>query len=196
MKLGDMQEELATMWGWMRSKFPDFLGPSSGTGGITGTSGNSKMTSHDSGASSAASGGRGRGRCVGVPKRCSCGEGIVARISKSDSNPYRRYYRCGFAVEQKLVNDNHTFKWVDEALLNEIEASKFRIDRLEEAVKPIATDRMEVEKQMYEKFELKLEKEIVERVEERVLEAKSEMKKLMLLVCFGCVIILGCSKLV
>ncbi|XP_024004842.1 uncharacterized protein At4g04775-like [Eutrema salsugineum] len=151
--------------------------------------------SEESGAS-ASSAGRARGRYVGLPKRCSCGEGIVARISKSDANPYRRYYRCAFAVEQKLVNDNHTFKWVDEALLNEIEASKLRIDRLEGHVKASATDCMEAEKHMYEKLQLKLESEIAERVEERILEAKSDMKKLLLLVCFGGVIILGCIKLV
>ncbi|XP_024004831.1 uncharacterized protein At4g04775-like [Eutrema salsugineum] len=131
--------------------------------------------SEESGAS-ASSAGRARGRYVGVPKRCSCGEGIVARISKSDANPYRRYYCCAFAVEQK---------WVDEALLNEIEASKLRIDRLEGHVKASATDCMEAEKHMYEKLQLKLESEIAERVEERILEAKSDMKKLLLLVCFG-----------
>ncbi|KAL0706781.1 hypothetical protein Bca4012_073207 [Brassica carinata] len=36
-------------------------------------------------------------------------------------NPYQRYLRCSFAAENKLQNDNHIFKWADEALLNEVD---------------------------------------------------------------------------
>ncbi|XP_024013675.1 uncharacterized protein At4g04775-like [Eutrema salsugineum] len=152
--------------------------------------------SNVSGASSGTSAVRGRGQHVGVPKRCWCGEVIVAKISKSDANPYRRYYRCAFAAEHKLNNDNHTFKWVDEAFLNEIEALAFRIGRLEEEVKELRTVSMDAENKMFEKLEIKLEKEIVEKVEEVLVEAKSDMKKMMLLVGLGFVIIVVCSKLV
>ncbi|KAF8044988.1 hypothetical protein N665_0460s0013 [Sinapis alba] len=99
--------------------------------------------SNESGNSSGVSSGRARGRVVGVPKRCWCGELVVSLMSKSTANPYRRYFRCAFAVERKLSNDNHTYKWVDEALLDEVEALSFRIGRLEQT---ILADRVEEEK--------------------------------------------------
>jgi len=38
----------------------------------------------------------------GIPKQCWCGDEIVERISRSNPNPYRRYYRCGLAAEKKV----------------------------------------------------------------------------------------------
>uniref|UniRef100_A0A0D3AAP2 GRF-type domain-containing protein n=1 Tax=Brassica oleracea var. oleracea TaxID=109376 RepID=A0A0D3AAP2_BRAOL len=64
---------------------------------------------------------RGAGRFFSVPKKCWCGELMVTLTSKSDQNPYQRYLRCSFAAENKLQNDNHIFKWADEALLNEVD---------------------------------------------------------------------------
>lgn len=58
--------------------------------------------SNESGNSSGTSVSRVRGRVVGVPKRCWCGELVVSLMSKSAANPYQRYYRCAFAVERKV----------------------------------------------------------------------------------------------
>ncbi|CAA7026207.1 unnamed protein product [Microthlaspi erraticum] len=58
--------------------------------------------------------GRARGRVLGVPKKCWGGELIVERISKSDQSLYCRYNRCVKAAAKGLINDNHTFKWVDD----------------------------------------------------------------------------------
>uniref|UniRef100_A0A0D3DLL6 Uncharacterized protein n=1 Tax=Brassica oleracea var. oleracea TaxID=109376 RepID=A0A0D3DLL6_BRAOL len=33
-------------------------------------------------------------------------------MSNSVNNPYRRYYRCGYAVVKKLEDDHHAFKWM------------------------------------------------------------------------------------
>ncbi|XP_024014568.1 uncharacterized protein At4g04775-like [Eutrema salsugineum] len=136
---------------------------------------------NEPGASSITSGGRER-RSSGVSKRCWCGEVIIPRTLKSDANPYRRYYRCAFAVEKKLSNDNHIFKWVNEALLNEIDALTIRTEKLEQVVADITSRSMEAEKKMFEDLQMKLEKENFERVEEVIAEAKSEMKKMALLV--------------
>ncbi|KAF8116948.1 hypothetical protein N665_0013s0007 [Sinapis alba] len=87
-----------------------------------------------SGNSSGTSAARARGRVVGLPKRCWCGELVVSLMSKSAANPYRRYYRCAFAAEKKLSNDNHTYKWFDEALVDEIEALTFQLGKLEKTV--------------------------------------------------------------
>ncbi|KAL0729158.1 hypothetical protein Bca4012_025251 [Brassica carinata] len=71
----------------------------------------------------------------GIPISCSCGEGVMELISKSDPNPYRRYYRCRNAAQRKLVNDNHLFKWVDEAFTDEIQALDNQVHLLQEELK-------------------------------------------------------------
>ncbi|CAA7021385.1 unnamed protein product [Microthlaspi erraticum] len=76
--------------------------------------------------------GRDRRRVVGVPKLCWCGQSIVELISKSTPNPYRRYYQCSLAIQEKLSNDQHTCKWVDEAYLDEIESLCARTLSLQE----------------------------------------------------------------
>ncbi|CAN8253306.1 unnamed protein product [Cochlearia groenlandica] len=68
-----------------------------------------------------------RSKFPGLPKKCSCGEAIIQKMSKSERNPYRRYYRC-------LVNDGHVFKWIDEALVDEIEQLDYQVGVLEDEV--------------------------------------------------------------
>ncbi|KAF3485438.1 hypothetical protein F2Q69_00053595 [Brassica cretica] len=51
----------------------------------------------------------------GIPSRCWCGKGIVTYVSKTEENPYKRFFQCERKKEQ------HLFKWVDETLLDEIE---------------------------------------------------------------------------
>ncbi|XP_048613279.1 uncharacterized protein At4g04775-like [Brassica napus] len=108
--------------------------------------------SNESGNSSGVSSARARGRVVGVPKRCWCGELVIPLMSKSTANPNRRYFRCAFAVEKKLSNDNPAYKWVDEALLDEVEALSFRIGRLEQT---FLSEHVEEERKKFEVFELK-----------------------------------------
>ncbi|CAN6989557.1 unnamed protein product [Brassica rapa subsp. trilocularis] len=72
-------------------------------------------------ASSSTTGGRRRVRTSGIPSKCWCGVGVIELISKSKANPYRRYHRCIFAASERLENDNHVFKWVDEAFTDEIQ---------------------------------------------------------------------------
>ncbi|XP_013674187.1 uncharacterized protein At4g04775-like [Brassica napus] len=55
----------------------------------------------------------------GIPSRCWCGKGIVTYVSKTEENPYRRFFRCEIGLQRK--KEQHLFKWVDEALLDEIE---------------------------------------------------------------------------
>ncbi|XP_048613291.1 uncharacterized protein At4g04775-like [Brassica napus] len=54
-----------------------------------------------------------------IPSRCWCGNKIVTYVSKTKENPYRRFFRCEIGLQRK--KENHLFKWVDEALLDEIE---------------------------------------------------------------------------
>ncbi|CAN6846193.1 unnamed protein product [Brassica oleracea] len=66
--------------------------------------------------------------------RCWFGESIKELISKTNLNPYRRYYRCRYAAQRKLENDNHNFKWVDEAFTDEIQQLDYQVRLLEEEV--------------------------------------------------------------
>ncbi|KAG2298008.1 hypothetical protein Bca52824_034480 [Brassica carinata] len=65
----------------------------------------------------------------GVPTRCWCGEGIDTFISKTHKNPFRRFYRCKIAMQK---GEAHLFKWVDEALAEEISLVEARQRTIEE----------------------------------------------------------------
>ncbi|XP_010501879.1 PREDICTED: uncharacterized protein At4g04775-like [Camelina sativa] len=134
---------------------------------------------------------RTRGRVVGVPRRCWCGERIVALISKSDPNPYRRYYHCGFAVSNRLRNDDHTFKWDDEASVNEIDTLTTKNVEFEKHLKYFRKERLEFEKIVYEK----MENEIFETIEDALSKAKTSNRKMMVILAILCMIMIGCSKL-
>ncbi|CAN6816127.1 unnamed protein product [Brassica oleracea] len=85
-----------------------------------------------------------RVRTHGIPIRCSCGEGVIELISKSDPNPYHRYYQCCYAAQRKLVIENHVFEWVDEAFTDKIKHLDNQVRVLEEELKLIkATMRIE-----------------------------------------------------
>ncbi|WZZ34575.1 hypothetical protein YC2023_017976 [Brassica napus] len=55
-------------------------------------------------ASSSTTSGRRRVRTPGIPSKCWCGVGITELISKTNQNPYRRYYRCIYAASLRLDN--------------------------------------------------------------------------------------------
>ncbi|KAL0657775.1 hypothetical protein Bca4012_078360 [Brassica carinata] len=133
-----------------------------------------------SGASSGSSNERRRGRrFVGVPKNCWYGESVVPLMSKSTLNPYRRYFRCVYAASKKLENDEHRFKWIDEAILEELESLECKNKSIEQEVKEIARER------------LVLEKEVLDRVEEVLAEEKKKMKNMMVVLNIICAVSVG-----
>ncbi|XP_013739400.3 uncharacterized protein At4g04775-like [Brassica napus] len=149
-------------------------------------------SSNTSGASTGVSSSRRRGGVVnGISKRCWYGEEILPLMSKSDKNPYRRYFRCAFAVRKKLENDNHIFKWIDEALINEVEKFEFKNARLEEELREMR--RSEI--LLGERVQMKVEKELFDKVEEVLAEAKGSMKKMMLSAVVGGVVLVGIMEL-
>ncbi|XP_010436633.1 PREDICTED: uncharacterized protein At4g04775-like [Camelina sativa] len=141
--------------------------------------------SNVSGASSCASNVQegGRGKVVGVPKRCWIGEVIVAKNSKSETNPCRRYFRCGYAAAKKLMNDDRIFKWVDEALLDEVDYVTLH------------TVKLQMEMEIEKKMKMELEKELFERVEDAKSELRSRMKMMIVVIVFGCMIMFGLFKI-
>ncbi|XP_023636099.1 uncharacterized protein At4g04775-like [Capsella rubella] len=110
----------------------------------------------------------------------------------SEPNPGRRYYRCSYAARLRLIDDDHVFKWVDEALYDEIETLASKMSSIEQVV--------EHEKVCFARNQMDLEKEICERVEDVLAEAKAEakssLKKLMIVVLLGLMIVFGLTKLI
>ncbi|KAG5393525.1 hypothetical protein IGI04_023488 [Brassica rapa subsp. trilocularis] len=47
--------------------------------------------------------GRKRRHSYGVPSRCWCGKGVVIFYSRTDDNPYRRFYRCEIGAQIRRV---------------------------------------------------------------------------------------------
>ncbi|CAG7885746.1 unnamed protein product [Brassica rapa] len=84
--------------------------------------------------SSSTTGGRIRVTTPGIPIKCWCVERIKELISKTNLNPYRWYYRCRYAPQRKVPiegfltkNENHIFKWVDEAFTDEIQQLDYQV---------------------------------------------------------------------
>ncbi|CAH8390319.1 unnamed protein product [Eruca vesicaria subsp. sativa] len=54
----------------------------------------------------------------GVPTHCWCGNRVSTFLSKTTKNPFRRFYRC--VVARQREGESHLFKWVDDALVEEV----------------------------------------------------------------------------
>lgn len=80
-------------------------------------------------------------------------------------------------------------------MLNEIETLTTKTGGLEQQLKELRTERLEFEKMVYEKMQLKIEKDVFEKVEDAICEAKASNRKMMIVVVIGCMIMIGCSKL-
>ncbi|XP_048638562.1 uncharacterized protein At4g04775-like [Brassica napus] len=85
----------------------------------------------------------------GVPSRCWCGKGIVTYVSKTEENPYRRFFRCEIGLKRK--KEQHLFKWVDEALLDEIQMMHEQQSRMAEEIEDLRSSlKMTVEEAVIE----------------------------------------------
>ncbi|CAA7059498.1 unnamed protein product [Microthlaspi erraticum] len=102
----------------------------------------------------------------GVPLRCWCGRNLVTYAAQTKDNPFRRFYRCEVALQRKM--EEHLFKWIDEALLDETRMVERKHLSLVEEVK-------EFRGKMVEKLELE-ERMILKMVEERMKEELEEVK--------------------
>ncbi|KAG2287754.1 hypothetical protein Bca52824_047358 [Brassica carinata] len=102
----------------------------------------------------------------GMPTRCWCGEGITTFGSSMAENRYRQFYRCEIARDRKT--ENHLFKWVDEALIEEIRMVDAKHERVaqgitkfeERVMEKVKSEMVRVEHQMSEKLKEKVDLEI------------------------------------
>ncbi|CAN7048786.1 unnamed protein product [Brassica rapa subsp. trilocularis] len=68
-----------------------------------------------------------RQKSIGVPMHCWCGRKVDLLVSKTNENPYRRFYRCQGALQRQT--ESHLFKWVDVAMAEEFEEQKVEIGK-------------------------------------------------------------------
>ncbi|KAL1191950.1 hypothetical protein V5N11_032293 [Cardamine amara subsp. amara] len=86
-----------------------------------------------------------RKQVTGVPTKCWCGKKLTTYCSQTDDNLYRRFDRCEIAIQRKT--EEHLFKWIDEALLDETRMVDVKVMRLVDEIK-------ELRNEMLTKFEL------------------------------------------
>ncbi|XP_013633338.1 PREDICTED: uncharacterized protein At4g04775-like [Brassica oleracea var. oleracea] len=102
----------------------------------------------------------------GMPTRCWFGEGLTTFGSSTVENRYRRFYRCEIARDRKT--ENHLFKWIDKALIEEIQMVDAKHERVaqgitkfeERVMEKVKSEMVRVEHQMSEKLKEKVDLEI------------------------------------
>ncbi|KAG7609315.1 unnamed protein product [Arabidopsis thaliana] len=111
----------------------------------------------------------------GVPSKCWCGEEIITFTSKTKENPYRRFYRC--AIAMKRENEEHLFKWVDEALLDEIKMVNEKCKRVAENISDLRMNVM-VNMELLNKNAKQMEEELIKKMEGELLTMKENVEEL------------------
>ncbi|CAN7092367.1 unnamed protein product [Brassica rapa subsp. narinosa] len=69
---------------------------------------------------------------TGIPTRCWCGANLTTFGAQTKENLFRRFYRCEIALKRKT--EHHLFKWVDEAIVDEINMVDAKHSQLKEDV--------------------------------------------------------------
>ncbi|XP_010421350.1 PREDICTED: uncharacterized protein At4g04775-like [Camelina sativa] len=111
----------------------------------------------------------------GVSSRCWCGGEVTTYTSKTDENPYRRFFRCVGGVKEK--NEKHMFRWVDDPLLEEIMMVERKQNQLLEDQKKMVTNNVELQKEMVKEVVEKVEKNMIEIMRQELMVAKESMQK-------------------
>ncbi|XP_019089329.1 PREDICTED: uncharacterized protein At1g43920, Chloroplastic-like [Camelina sativa] len=112
----------------------------------------------------------------GVPSKCVCGLGVIIFTSKTQENPRRPFFRCAGkrdANSWTTKKDNHLFKWVEDAVFEEVE----------DALPRVAIMANEISKAKCEANELKA---MIEELKDEEMISKMELHKckVCLKVCF------------
>ncbi|XP_009149633.1 uncharacterized protein At1g43920, Chloroplastic-like [Brassica rapa] len=106
----------------------------------------------------------------GFPAKCPCGTAITIFTSETVKNPGRLFYIC--LTRRK----HHLFKWVEEAVLEEVEDALPKIAQLETEINKRKSDVEDLKGVIYELME-------------EVVRTKTEMKRCQVMMKFAFVII-------
>ncbi|CAH8386307.1 unnamed protein product [Eruca vesicaria subsp. sativa] len=73
----------------------------------------------------------------GIPSHCWCGNPVSVFVSKTTRNPFQRFHRC--EVARMREGEAHLFKWLDEALVEEVSMVEARQTTVEEDLEAMIT---------------------------------------------------------
>ncbi|XP_013745266.1 uncharacterized protein At4g04775-like [Brassica napus] len=110
----------------------------------------------------------------GVPTRCWCGEGITTFGSSTTENRYRGFYRYEIARDRKT--ENHLFKWIDEALIEEIRMVDAKHERVAQGITKFEERVMEKVKSEMVRVEHQTSEKLKEKVDLEIARVAHEMK--------------------
>ncbi|XP_019092479.1 PREDICTED: uncharacterized protein At1g43920, Chloroplastic-like [Camelina sativa] len=123
----------------------------------------------------------------GVPSKCVCGLDVKIFTSKTQENPGRPFFRC---VSKRDVNtwtskrDNHLFKWVEDAVFEEVEDAFPRLSIIANEISKIKAEVNEIDA-------------MVKELKEEDMANKKELRKFMMCFKVGfvwlCVMTILCS---
>ncbi|XP_010456870.1 PREDICTED: uncharacterized protein At1g43920, Chloroplastic-like [Camelina sativa] len=83
----------------------------------------------------------------GVTSKCVCGLGVTIFTSKTQENPGRPFFHC---VSKRDVNswttkkDNHLFKWVEDAVFEEVEDALPRVGIMANEISKVKSEANEL----------------------------------------------------
>ncbi|KAL0717541.1 hypothetical protein Bca4012_066863 [Brassica carinata] len=98
----------------------------------------------------------------GVPTRCWCGEGIAT---------------FGSSTAENRKSENHLFKWIDEALLDEIRSVDAKHERVAQGLTKFEERVMEILKNEIGKVEHKMSQKLNENLRMEIARVEKEMKQ-------------------
>ncbi|XP_009129516.2 uncharacterized protein At4g04775 [Brassica rapa] len=105
-----------------------------------------------------------RSRTVGIPTTCWCGSKLTTFGAQTKENLFRRFYRCKLGVQRKT--EHHLFKWVDEAIVDEVNMVDAKHNQLKEDVdsfKIYTTQRLEKQAIQFDKALIQLNSLIADK---------------------------------
>ncbi|KAL1197775.1 hypothetical protein V5N11_003678 [Cardamine amara subsp. amara] len=112
---------------------------------------------------------------TGVPTKCWCGRKITTYYSQTDENPFRRFYRCEIAIQRK--NEEHLFKWIDEALLDETRIVDAKLMKLVDEVKVLRNEMLS-SFELQKKRVLDMEEEMKEKIKEEMMMTNATIEEM------------------
>ncbi|KAG5397576.1 hypothetical protein IGI04_019390 [Brassica rapa subsp. trilocularis] len=65
----------------------------------------------------------------GIPSKYWCGSNLTTFGAQTKENLYRRFYRCEIAMKRQ--SEHHLFKWIDEAIIDEIRMVDKKVTHLQ-----------------------------------------------------------------
>nr|VDD52128.1 unnamed protein product [Brassica oleracea] len=101
--------------------------------------------------------------------------GITTFGSSTAENRYRRFYRCQIAKDRKT--ENHLFKWIDEALIDEIRMVDAKHERVAQEITKFEERVMEKVKSEIVRVEAEMSEKLKEKVNLEIARVEQEMKQ-------------------